>query len=194
MFRTLTRGVQRAAAAAPRLSAPVAASAARSYSIYPAPSIPRAFPTPGLLPSTLSFDSFTAAVGNTSLIRLRGPSEATGCTILAKLEWENPGGSVKDRAAVWMVKEAEEKGILVPGGQQHTRGANQPSLGLEWLALARRSMSHSRDRVCLFLPPACSLLRCALRAWSDRRGNRGKHGNRAIRCGQRAGIQGQGGS
>jgi cysteine synthase A len=54
-------------------------------------------------------------VGNTSLIRLRGPSEATGCEILAKCEWENPGGSIKDRAAVWMVKEAEEQGILVPG-------------------------------------------------------------------------------
>jgi len=77
--------------------------------------VPRTFPTPGLLPPLSSFDSFAAAVGNTSLIRLRGPSEATGCNILAKCEWENPGGSVKDRAAVWMVKEAEEAGILVPG-------------------------------------------------------------------------------
>jgi hypothetical protein len=89
----------------------------RWYSVYKKPTVPSRFPTPTLLPPLSDFDSFAAAVGNTSLIRLRGPSEATGCEILGKCEWENPGGSIKDRAAVWMIKEAEEQGILVPGGQ-----------------------------------------------------------------------------
>lgn len=90
----------------------------RSYSLYVTPPPSRQFPTPTLLPRLANFDSFTSTVGNTSLIRLRGPSEATGCEILGKCEWENPGGSIKDRAALWMVKEAEEQGILVPGGEK----------------------------------------------------------------------------
>jgi hypothetical protein len=61
------------------------------------------------------YDSFAAAVGNTSLIRLNGPSALTGCNIYGKAEYENPGGSVKDRAALYLIKDAEEKGKLVPG-------------------------------------------------------------------------------
>jgi hypothetical protein len=75
------------------------------------------FPLPPLLPSLSRFNDFCSSVGNTSLIKLRGPSESTGCEIWAKCEWENPAGSVKDRAALFIVKEAEEKGILVPGGK-----------------------------------------------------------------------------
>ncbi len=108
------------AAAATRLPAAVssvAVQARRSYSVYKKPTVPSGFPTATLLPPLGDFDSFAAAVGNTSLIRLRGPSEATGCEILGKCEWENPGGSIKDRAAVFMIKEAEEQGILVPGGR-----------------------------------------------------------------------------
>ena len=59
--------------------------------------------------------SFGALVGGTRLARLRGPSEATGCDIWGKVEWENSGGSVKDRAAWYMVQGAEEDGILVRG-------------------------------------------------------------------------------
>lgn len=59
----------------------------RSYSIYPSPAVARAFPTAPLLPPLGRYDSFTAAVGNTSLVRLRGPSEATGCEIWGKCEW-----------------------------------------------------------------------------------------------------------
>lgn len=65
-------------------------SGRRFYSLYPSPTVSRAFPQPDLLPRLRNFDSFTSTVGNTSLIRLRGPSEATGCEILAKCEWENP--------------------------------------------------------------------------------------------------------
>src|SRR3546814_20996061 len=55
-------------------------------------------------------------IGNTPLIRLKGPSEATGCEILAKCEFMNPGGSVKDRAALFIVDDAEARGALGPGG------------------------------------------------------------------------------
>src|SRR3979411_2810743 len=61
-------------------------------------------------------DGFSGAVGNTPLIRLRGVSEETGCEILGKAEFMNPGGSVKDRAASAIVLEAERRGALSPGG------------------------------------------------------------------------------
>ncbi|RMF12471.1 MAG: pyridoxal-phosphate dependent enzyme, partial [Alphaproteobacteria bacterium] len=61
-------------------------------------------------------DGFIGTIGNTPLIRLRKISEETGCNILGKAEFLNPGGSVKDRAAWFIVKDAEEKGLLRPGG------------------------------------------------------------------------------
>ncbi|NKC30256.1 cysteine synthase A [Falsiroseomonas selenitidurans] len=60
-------------------------------------------------------DGFWGAVGNTPLIRLRRASEATGCEILGKAEFMNPGGSVKDRAALGILKAAMAEGRLVPG-------------------------------------------------------------------------------
>src|ERR1700751_2342390 len=59
-------------------------------------------------------DGFIGMVGNTPLIKLRRPSEETGCTILGKAEFLNPGGSVKDRAALFIIKDAEERGLLRP--------------------------------------------------------------------------------
>ena len=59
--------------------------------------------------------TFEAAVGGTDLLLLKGPSERTGCRILGKCEYQNPGGSVKDRAALWMVRDAVETGVLVVG-------------------------------------------------------------------------------
>src|ERR1700749_3544811 len=61
-------------------------------------------------------DGFIDTVGNTPLIKLRRTSEITGCTILGKAEFLNPGGSVKDRAALYIIKDAEERGLLKPGG------------------------------------------------------------------------------
>ena len=55
-------------------------------------------------------------IGNTPLIRLRAASEATGCEILGKAEFLNPGGSVKDRAALSIIQDAEKRGTLKPGG------------------------------------------------------------------------------
>ena len=61
-------------------------------------------------------DGFIGSIGETPLIRLHRASEETGCEILGKAEFLNPGGSVKDRAALAIVEDAERKGRLEPGG------------------------------------------------------------------------------
>ena len=71
-----------------------------------------------------------AAVGNTPLIRLRGPSEATGCEILGKAEFLNPGQSVKDRAALWIIRDAVASGRLRPGGTIVEGTAGNTGIGL----------------------------------------------------------------
>lgn len=71
-----------------------------------------------------------AAVGNTPLIKLRGASEATGCTILGKAEFMNPGQSVKDRAALFIIQEAIAKGDLKPGGTIVEGTAGNTGIGL----------------------------------------------------------------
>jgi len=77
-----------------------------------------------------SVDGFTGAVGNTPLIRLAKLSEETGCNILGKAEFQNPGGSVKDRAALYVVKDAEERGTLKPGGTVVEGTAGNTGIGL----------------------------------------------------------------
>jgi cysteine synthase A len=61
-------------------------------------------------------EDLIASVGNTPLIKLRRASEMTGCTILGKAEFLNPGGSVKDRAAKYIVLDGERRGVIEPGG------------------------------------------------------------------------------
>jgi cysteine synthase A len=73
---------------------------------------------------------FIGSVGNTPLIRLRGPSEATGCEILGKAEFMNPGGSVKDRAARGIIEDAEARGLLKPGGIVVEGTAGNTGIGL----------------------------------------------------------------
>jgi cysteine synthase A len=70
------------------------------------------------------------AIGNTPLIRLNRASEATGCEILGKAEFMNPGASVKDRAALFIVREAERKGLLRPGGRIVEGTAGNTGIGL----------------------------------------------------------------
>ncbi|MAY86387.1 cysteine synthase A [Arenibacterium halophilum] len=70
------------------------------------------------------------AIGNTPLIRLRRVSEETGCTILGKAEFMNPGQSVKDRAALFIIKDALEKGTLKPGGTIVEGTAGNTGIGL----------------------------------------------------------------
>ena len=81
--------------------------------------------------------NFAAAVGNTPLIRLTGPSEATGCEILGKCEFMNPGGSVKDRAALAIVEDAESKGLLRPGGVIVEGTAGNTGIGLALVGNSR---------------------------------------------------------
>ncbi|WP_259728337.1 cysteine synthase A [Synechococcus sp. CS-1326] len=80
---------------------------------------------------------FVGAVGNTPLIRLDRLSERTGCEILGKAEFMNPGGSVKDRAALGILLEAEESGALQPGGTVVEGTAGNTGIGLTHLCNAR---------------------------------------------------------
>ena len=82
-------------------------------------------------------DGFVGAIGNTPLIKLRRASEATGCTILGKAEFLNPGGSVKDRAAWAIIKDAEECGTLKPGGVIVEGTAGNTGIGLALVGNAR---------------------------------------------------------
>ncbi|WP_293676130.1 cysteine synthase A [uncultured Phenylobacterium sp.] len=76
------------------------------------------------------------AIGNTPLIRLNRASEMTGCEILAKAEFMNPGQSVKDRAALYIVRDAERRGLLRPGGRIVEGTAGNTGIGLAMVGRA----------------------------------------------------------
>ena len=80
---------------------------------------------------------FAGAVGNTPLIRLAKLSGETGCEILGKAEFLNPGGSVKDRAALYIVEDAERRGTLKPGGTVVEGTAGNTGIGLAHICAAR---------------------------------------------------------
>ena len=82
-------------------------------------------------------DGFVGTIGNTPLIKLKGPSEATGCTILGKAEFLNPGQSVKDRAALAIIEDAERSGALRPGGTIVEGTAGNTGIGLALVGNAR---------------------------------------------------------
>jgi cysteine synthase len=81
-------------------------------------------------------NSVIDAIGNTPLIKLRKASELTGCTILGKAEFMNPGQSVKDRAALFIIKDAIAKGLLKPGGTIVEGTAGNTGIGLAVVANA----------------------------------------------------------
>jgi cysteine synthase A len=82
-------------------------------------------------------EDMTSAIGDTPLIRLRRASEATGCTILGKAEFMNPGGSVKDRAGRYIIADAERRGVLKPGGIIVEGTAGNTGIGLTLVGNAR---------------------------------------------------------
>ncbi|MEO0441300.1 MAG: cysteine synthase A [Pseudomonadota bacterium] len=84
-----------------------------------------------IVPQTLDL------IGNTPLVRLDGPSEEAGCDIFGKCEFANPGASVKDRAALFIVKDAEERGLLQPGGMIVEGTAGNTGIGIALVANAR---------------------------------------------------------
>lgn len=83
-----------------------------------------------------AINSVLDAIGNTPLIRLKAASEATGCTILGKAEFLNPGQSVKDRAALEIIRDAESRGVLHPGGTIVEGTAGNTGIGLAMVARA----------------------------------------------------------
>lgn len=86
--------------------------------------------SPAPLGSTLDL------IGNTPLVLLKGPSEAAGCEIWGKCEFANPGASVKDRAALWIVRDAEKNGTLKPGGTIVEGTAGNTGIGIALVANA----------------------------------------------------------
>ncbi|HUL63061.1 MAG TPA: cysteine synthase A [Burkholderiaceae bacterium] len=82
-------------------------------------------------------DGFIGTVGNTPLIRLARVSEETGCDILGKAEFLNPGGSVKDRAALYIIRDAERRGALKAGGTVVEGTAGNTGIGLAHICAAR---------------------------------------------------------
>ncbi|HEX5934307.1 MAG TPA: cysteine synthase A [Pseudorhizobium sp.] len=80
--------------------------------------------------------SVLSTIGNTPLIRLKGASDQTGCDILGKAEFLNPGQSVKDRAALYIIRDAERKGLLRPGGVIVEGTAGNTGIGLTLVAKA----------------------------------------------------------
>src|SRR5208283_4014859 len=86
---------------------------------------------------TMFHKDVVGAIGRTPLIRLRRASEATGCTILGKAEFMNPGGSVKDRAALAIIRDAEDRGTLKAGGTIVEGTAGNTGIGLTLVGNAR---------------------------------------------------------
>lgn len=82
-------------------------------------------------------DGFTGAIGKTPLLRLRKASEETGCEILAKAEFLEPGGSIKDRTAWFLIRDGERRGLLRPGGTVVEGTAGNTGIGLTLVANAR---------------------------------------------------------
>jgi cysteine synthase A len=82
-------------------------------------------------------NGFIGAVGNTPLIRLNSFSDETGCEILGKAEFMNPGGSVKDRAALYIIQDAETQGLLKPGGTVVEGTAGNTGIGLAHICNAK---------------------------------------------------------
>ena len=85
---------------------------------------------------TKPFGSTLDLIGNTPLVLLKGPSEAAGCEIWGKCEFANPGGSVKDRAALYIIRDAEKRGDLKPGGTVVEGTAGNTGIGLALVANA----------------------------------------------------------
>jgi cysteine synthase len=82
-------------------------------------------------------EGLAASIGHTPLIKLRRASEATGCNILGKAEFMNPGGSVKDRAGLYIITDAEKRGALKPGGTIVEGTAGNTGIGLTLVGNAR---------------------------------------------------------
>jgi len=113
-------------------------------------------------------DGFVGTIGRTPLIKLRNASEQTGCTILGKAEFLNPGGSAKDREALYIVPDAEERGLLQPGGVIVESTAGNTGIGLALVGNARgyrtvivipETQSRRRRTCCAYAGRSCARFR-----------------------------------
>ncbi|KAI9505499.1 Cysteine synthase 1 [Coemansia spiralis] len=93
--------------------------------------------SPRFVTSTKPVSGFVGAIGNTPLVRINSLSKETGCEILGKAEFMNPGGSVKDRAALFVVEDAERKGLIRPGGTVVEGTAGNTGIGLAHVCRAK---------------------------------------------------------
>ncbi len=119
-------------------------------------------------------DGFVGTIGNTPMIRLEKASEETGCTILGKAEFLNPGGSVKDRAALYIIRDAEQKGLLKPGGTivEGTAGNTGIGLGLVANALGYKTVivmpdTQSQEKKDMLRLCGCDLRLVPAKPYSD---------------------------
>src|SRR3954464_2404581 len=94
----------------------------------------------------ISAPSVIEAIGNTPLIKLHRASQETGCEILGKAEFMNPGQSVKDRAALYIIRDAERRGLLRPGGLIVEGTAGNTGIGL---AMVGSALGY---RTCIVIP------------------------------------------
>jgi cysteine synthase len=101
----------------------------------PAPCLHLSIEEPISQTMTVAHDTLSL-IGNTPLVRLAGPSAAAGCDIYGKCEFANPGASVKDRAALFIVRDAEARGVLQPGGLIVEGTAGNTGIGLALVANA----------------------------------------------------------
>lgn len=88
-------------------------------------------------PSMKAGSSIIDAIGNTPLVEMKSLSQETGCRVLLKMENMNPGGSVKDRAALFLIEEAEKQGLLKPGGSITEGTGGNTGIGLALVANAK---------------------------------------------------------
>src|ERR1035441_10683496 len=102
-----------------------------------------------------------AAIGNTPLIRLKRASELTGCDILGKAEFLNPGQSVKDRAALYIIRDAVARGVLKPGGTIVEGTAGNTGIGL---ALVANALGF---RTVIVIPDTQSATLCLVVSWME---------------------------
>ncbi|XP_048734425.1 uncharacterized protein LOC125650293 isoform X1 [Ostrea edulis] len=113
-------------------------------------------------------------VGRTPLVRINKLSDATGCEILAKAEFCNGGGSVKDRAAYFLIKDAEEKGLLKPGGTVVEGTAGNTGIGLAHMCLAKgykcvifMPNNQSREKIECLQTLGAEVYPCPVKPWTD---------------------------
>ena len=119
-------------------------------------------------------DGFVGAIGQTPLIKLERASRDTGCTILGKAEFLNPGGSVKDRAALFIIRDAERRGQLKPGGTivEGTAGNTGIGLGLVANALGYKTVivmpeTQSQEKKDMLRLCGCDLRLVPAKPYSD---------------------------